>query len=147
MSGDRHPWSPGQGDVREAEGMARMILGREPAGGSCWVTQEGEALWGWSGEDLGLEKGAAAQETSPRLSRNLGEREPAGWVRGAGEGWLGGLGWLTSSSNFFFFSLYFAVFWHLVLLMIALVTICFWIFGHTAWRVDLSPPTRDGAPR
>lgn len=103
VSGDRHPWSPGQGDVREAEGMARMILGREPARGSCWVTQEGQALWGWSGEDLGLEKGAAAQETSPRLSRNLGEREPAGWVRGAGEGRLGGLGWLTSSS--FFFSL------------------------------------------
>lgn len=66
------------GDVREAEEMARMILGREPAGGSSRVTQEGAGACGWSGEDLGPKKRGAAQETSPRCSGNLGEREPAG---------------------------------------------------------------------
>lgn len=77
------------GDVREAEEMARRILGREPAGGSSRVTQEGAGACGWSGEDLGPEKRGAAQETSPRRSGNLGEREPAGvgaGRRGVGSG-------------------------------------------------------------
>lgn len=78
------------GDIREAEEMARMISGREPAvgGGSSQVTQEGAGACGWSGEDLGPEKRGAAQETSPRRSGNLGEREPAGV--GAGQGGSGG---------------------------------------------------------
>ena len=102
MSGDRHPWSPGRGDVREAEGMARMILGREPARGSCQVTHEGEAVLGWSGEDLGLERVGQLKRRAPDSAGTLEKGSQQGWVWGAGEGRLGGQGWSTSPSTFFF---------------------------------------------
>lgn len=72
-----------------------MISGREPAvgGGSSQVTQEGAGACGWSGEDLGPEKRGAAQETSPRRSGNLGEREPAGVGAAGALGRAGSVGW------------------------------------------------------
>lgn len=85
-----------------------MILGREPAVGEQPGDPGGRGGVRVVREDLG-ERGAA-QETSPRRSGNLGEREPAGVGargRGAREGhFSGGLGWSTPPLPVFPLSLF-----------------------------------------
>ena len=94
----------------ETSGKSRRWPGRSwgmsRAGGAAGRARRALGVWGWSGEDLGLEEGGAAHERSPRLSRSLGEREPAG--EGAGS-WGGparwaGLVWV--SRHLFFSSLF-----------------------------------------
>ena len=134
MSGTDTPGALGG----ETSGKSRRWPGRSwgmsRAGGAAGRARRALGVWGWSGEDLGLEEGGAAHERSPRLSRSLGEREPAG--EGAGS-WGGPARWagLVWVSRHLFFPRYFAVFRHLVLLMVVPVTTCFWTFGLTVQRV------------
>ena len=113
-----------------------MILGREPGGVSCRASQKG--IGGVGG---GQERTWASRRVG-RLKRGAPESAGAwekgsqqGRVQGAGAGRLGGLGWSGSPATFLFFPRYFAVFRHLVLLMVVPVTTCFWIFGLTVQRV------------
>lgn len=84
-----------------------MILGREPGGGSCRVSQEGIGGVGggqertWASRRVGqLKRGA------PDSAGAWEKGSQQGRVRGAGEGRLGGLGWSVSPSTFFFSSLF-----------------------------------------
>ena len=112
-----------------------MILGREPSGGSCRASQKGVGGCGagqertWASRRVGqLRRGAPDSAGAWEKGSQLGR------VQGAGEGRLGRLGWSGSPATFFF-PRYFAVFRHLVLLMVVPVTTCFWTFGLTVQRV------------